>query len=40
MFLMAKGPNVSMELSTARIHGAKTKTLKTWNAIFFMYNLF
>ncbi len=25
---------VSIELSTARIHGAKTKTLKTWNAIF------
>ncbi len=25
---------VSMELSAARIHGAKTKTLKTWNAIF------
>ncbi len=25
---------VSMELSTARIHGAKTKTLKTWSATF------
>ncbi len=36
-----------MELSTARIHGAKTTTLKTWRAtfdnllfFFWMYNLF